>query len=131
MVLRGISPPIWCCLLVRSDSTVAELHDALDIAMGWTGTHLHRFVTHAKEYGVVRLGRLAFADDPDHAHVTAGAVERGRFATWLLSMTHNLAIDQSRRQRTRPPPIISTDALQGEGFPDPGTDIEAEAWVHE
>jgi hypothetical protein len=32
-VLRGISPLIWRRLLVRSDSTVAQLHQALQVAM--------------------------------------------------------------------------------------------------
>jgi hypothetical protein len=34
-VLRGISPLIWRRLLVRSDSTVAQLHEVLQIAFGW------------------------------------------------------------------------------------------------
>jgi hypothetical protein len=33
-VLRGISPLIWRRLLVRSDSTVAQLHQALQVAFG-------------------------------------------------------------------------------------------------
>ena len=34
VVLRGISPLIWRRLLVRSDSTVAELHEAIQVAFG-------------------------------------------------------------------------------------------------
>jgi hypothetical protein len=44
--LRGISPMIWRRLLVRSDTTIAALHHLLQIALGWTDTHLHRFVIH-------------------------------------------------------------------------------------
>ncbi len=51
VVLRGISPLIWRRLLVRGDSTIADLHHALQIAFGWTDTHLHRFVIHRKDYG--------------------------------------------------------------------------------
>ena len=58
-------------------------------------------------------------------------VERGRFATWLLSMTHHLAVDQVRRQRTRPRAAVSTDEVQVRGLPDPGTDIEEESWVRQ
>ncbi len=64
VVLRGISPLIWRRLLVRSDSTIADLHHVLQIAFGWTDTHLHRFVIHGKDYGIARLGGLSFADDP-------------------------------------------------------------------
>jgi hypothetical protein len=34
-VLRGISPLMWRRLVVRSDSTVAQLHEVLQIAFGW------------------------------------------------------------------------------------------------
>jgi Plasmid pRiA4b ORF-3-like protein len=40
--LCEISPLIWRRLLVRSDSTIADLHHTLQIAMGWDDAHLHR-----------------------------------------------------------------------------------------
>jgi hypothetical protein len=42
-VIRGISPMIWRRLLVRDDSTVAQLHEVLQIAFGWDDEHLNRF----------------------------------------------------------------------------------------
>ena len=62
--LREISPAIWRRLLVRSDSTIADLHYALQIAMGWTDFHLHRFIIHGKRYGIPRIYGISFADDP-------------------------------------------------------------------
>ena len=62
--LRKISPIIWRRLLVRSDSTVEDLHYTLQIAMGWTDSHLHRFRIHGKDYGVSQLGGFSFDDDP-------------------------------------------------------------------
>ena len=41
--LREITPLIWRRVLVRSDSTIADLHHILQIAMGWDDAHLHRF----------------------------------------------------------------------------------------
>jgi hypothetical protein len=38
-VIRGISPMIWRRLLVRDDSTVAQLHEVLQIAFGWDDEH--------------------------------------------------------------------------------------------
>jgi hypothetical protein len=40
--LCEISPLIWRRLLVRSDSTIADRHHPLPIAMGWDGVHWHR-----------------------------------------------------------------------------------------
>jgi len=62
--LREISPLIWRRLLVRSDSTIADLHYTLQIAMGWEGYHLHQFVIKGKRYGVPQPGGVWFVDDP-------------------------------------------------------------------
>jgi hypothetical protein len=62
--LRGISPMIWRRLLVRSDSTIEDLHYTLQIVMGWTDTHLNQFRIHGKDYGVAHLGGIAFTDAP-------------------------------------------------------------------
>ncbi len=63
VVLRGISPLIWRRLLVRSDSTVADLHSTLQTAFGWSDDHLNRFVIYGREYGVAHIGGVGFADD--------------------------------------------------------------------
>ena len=52
VVLLGISPMIWRRLLVCGDSTIADLHDILQIALGWTDTHLHQFRIQGKKYGM-------------------------------------------------------------------------------
>ncbi len=62
--ILGISPMIWRRIKVRSDSTIADLHYIIQIAMGWTDSHLHRFVIHGKDYGIAQIGGISFADDP-------------------------------------------------------------------
>jgi hypothetical protein len=42
--IRHISPMIWR-LPLRADSTLANLHDAIQIAFGWSDFHLRRFRT--------------------------------------------------------------------------------------
>lgn len=55
---------IWRRVKVRSDSTIADLHYIIQIAMGWTDTHLHRFIIHGKDYGIAQIGGMSFSDDP-------------------------------------------------------------------
>jgi hypothetical protein len=43
--LRGVKPQIWRRLLVASSASLDTLHDILQTAMGWSGGHLHQFVT--------------------------------------------------------------------------------------
>ena len=59
-----ISPMIWRRLLVRSDSTIADLHFMLQIAFGWSDEHLNRFQIHGQDYGVYHDGGLSFSADP-------------------------------------------------------------------
>src|SRR5437879_4306213 len=69
VVLRGVSPLIWRRLLVRSDSSIADLHATLQIALGWSDEHLNRFVIHGREYGVAHPGGLWFRNDPLDVHL--------------------------------------------------------------
>ena len=64
VALRGISPLIWRRLLVRADTSIADLHCILQLVLGWTNSHLHRFLIHGKEYGIADGGGMGFADDP-------------------------------------------------------------------
>lgn len=67
--IRRISPMIWRRLLVRSDSTIADLHCALQIAIDWSDLHLHRFHIHGQDYGISRIGGPGFSSDPRKVHL--------------------------------------------------------------
>ena len=49
--LNGIRPPIWRRLLVPGSISLKELHDVLQVAVGWTDSHLHQFVVRGTLYG--------------------------------------------------------------------------------
>jgi hypothetical protein len=63
ILLLQVNPPIWRRLHVRSDSSIATLHDLLQIGFNWSDFHLHRFVIRGKEYGVSRTGCTTFTTD--------------------------------------------------------------------
>lgn len=52
--IRQITPMIWRRPWVRSDSTLADLHYPIQIALGWTDIHLRRFHLRGKAYGIPR-----------------------------------------------------------------------------
>ena len=57
---------------------------------------------------------------------------RGTFITWLLSITHNLSIDEIRRRRRRPQKAESEEPEQVlAAVPDTGAgaDVEDEVWL--
>jgi hypothetical protein len=67
--IRRISPQIWRRLLVRSDTTIAQLHDILQIAFGWSDEHLNRFLIRGKPYGVWKPGGMGFDDNPNQVQL--------------------------------------------------------------
>ena len=76
IVLLGISPLIWRRLLVRSNSTIADLHHILQIAFNWSDDHLHRFLIHGKHFGIARAGGLTFRDNPQRLTLSSFAFRR-------------------------------------------------------
>ena len=104
--LQGISPMVWRRLLVRSDSTMADLHYTLQIAIGWSDAHLNRFHIHGKDFGVYHIGGMSFADDPEQVPLSAfGFRTRERFLyeydfrdAWLheVRIEKRLPIDPKR-----------------------------------
>lgn len=52
VTLNRAKPPIWRRLVISSDMDLEELHDVLQIAMGWTDSHLHEFIAGTARYGV-------------------------------------------------------------------------------
>lgn len=67
--LRGISPLIWRRLLLRSDQSIADLHYALQLAFGWSDSHLNRFRIHGKDFGVYHEGGPLFDDNADQTRL--------------------------------------------------------------
>jgi hypothetical protein len=51
VTLKEIKPPIWRRFQAPGSLTLAQLHDALQIIMGWTDSHLHRFIINGQEFG--------------------------------------------------------------------------------
>lgn len=51
VTLLGTRPPIWRQLLVPADLTLAQLHDVLQVAMGWQECHMHEFSAAGRHFG--------------------------------------------------------------------------------
>jgi Plasmid pRiA4b ORF-3-like protein/Phage integrase family len=62
--ILDIHPMIWRRIRVSSNSTIADLHYIIQIAIGWTDSHLHRFIINGEEYGVAQIGGISFTSNP-------------------------------------------------------------------
>ena len=95
VTLEGVEPAIWRLIEMGGSRTLAELHDAIQLAMGWTDSHLHvfehpdgrRWAAPAVEDGLA---------DGDEGAVTLAEVVSGGFLTYEYdlgdSWTHGLAV---------------------------------------
>jgi Plasmid pRiA4b ORF-3-like protein len=53
ITLRGSKPPIWRQIQVHSHTTLPQLHQIIQLAMGWHNCHLHQFIALGNYYGEV------------------------------------------------------------------------------
>src|SRR5437016_5637406 len=44
ITLKRSKPPIWRRVVLRADMSLDRLHTIIQIAMGWTNSHLHQFI---------------------------------------------------------------------------------------
>lgn len=51
--LDHIKPSIWRRVLVQDSMTLGELHHVIQVAMGWSDSHLHEFEISGVAYGVL------------------------------------------------------------------------------
>lgn len=78
--LLTVSPMISRRILVRSDSSIAELHMAIQCVMGWSNERLHKFTIRSISYGASRVHGISFIDDGDEVLLSDFAFrDRERF----------------------------------------------------
>jgi Plasmid pRiA4b ORF-3-like protein len=58
VTLKDSKPSIWRRIQVRSDATLGELHAIIQMAMGWSNSHMHHFI-------VGKSPNLLFIGAPD------------------------------------------------------------------
>ena len=62
---------VWRRLLLRSDQSIADLHFAIQFAMGWSDQHLNCFRIPCKNYGVAHIGGLGLSDHAGHVFLAS------------------------------------------------------------
>jgi len=112
VALRDVSPLVWRCVLVRSDTTIAQLHAVLQIAMGWEDVHLQQFRIHGKAYGVYHDGGMTFADDPHTVRLSDFRLRRGERFVYEYDMgdfwQHDVRLERVLPLDTRRRPPVCT-----------------------
>lgn len=65
VVLLGSEPPVWRRLHVPGEAKLDWLHAVLQVAIGWTNSHLHQFKVGDVCYSDTRHHSAEIEDDPE------------------------------------------------------------------
>jgi hypothetical protein len=98
VTLLHLSPPVWRRLAVPSDMPLGALHYVLQLAMGWTDSHLHHFRVGKTTYGDPEmLEELGDADEWD-ASLADVAPRRGSRLRYTYdygdNWEHDIVVEQ-------------------------------------
>lgn len=83
VTLDGSKPPIWRRILVPGNTTLYNLHDILQIVMGWENYHLHMFTIDGQIYGDPEddeYGDLGTKDETRYRLDRLGLREKSKFS---------------------------------------------------
>lgn len=70
VTLDGTDPPIWRRLLVPRNATLKRLSDVIQVSMGWTGIHMHRFKQDGREFGTMHPFVPLYLEDDSRFAIT-------------------------------------------------------------
>ncbi len=80
ITLRNSQPPIWRRVLVPGKFSLYQLHEVIQIAMGWMGGHLHQFHIDGDYYGIPHPDDWeSVIDERHHALSKIAQEEKRRF----------------------------------------------------
>jgi len=84
ITLLDINPPVWRRIVVPGNTTLAILHYIIQLAMGWTNSHLHQFIIDEQYYSDPEFQLdLEFDDIKDESSVRIGSILTGQSPGFL------------------------------------------------
>ena len=64
VTLEGVEPRIWRRLQVPGNASLGWLHGVIQVAMGWTNSHLHRFNVGTRQYSDLSFDLDEYEESP-------------------------------------------------------------------
>ncbi|MHA7685969.1 plasmid pRiA4b ORF-3 family protein [Cupriavidus sp. PET2-C1] len=121
--LSGLSPPVWRRVLVPEHLTLGQLHNVIQVVMGWADEHPHTFSIRGRRYGEAHEGVLQFSTAANELPLTAfrlreheGFVYVSDFNAWWR---HEIRVER-RRLRQHPgglPGAATSEKAEGRYAP--------------
>jgi Plasmid pRiA4b ORF-3-like protein len=111
ITLPGIDPPIWRRIQVPSAMLLCCLHDAIQVVMGWTDSHLHQFEKDGKNWGVTETVEFGELDLIDESRVPVAEVLQAEGDSMLYvydfgdNWRHEIVLENILPPETRTKPV--------------------------
>lgn len=106
--LRGLSPPVWRRVLIPEHTTLGQLHDVIQVLMGWTDEHLHQFTIRGWRYGEAHEGVLQFSTVANALELAAFGLREHEGFIYVYDFNawwrHDIRVER-RTLRQRPGPL--------------------------
>lgn len=98
VVLQYSKPPIWRRLLINPKITLFDLHKIIQLAMGWTNSHLHQFRIDNEYYSIPHKDDWQPVIDERKIRVAKIAPEEGKKFVYEYdfgdSWGHNIIVEK-------------------------------------
>ena len=65
LALKNVTPMVWRRIWISGTTSLAELHNIIQLSFGLDNEHLHLFHIYGKDYGISYLGGMSFDDNPN------------------------------------------------------------------
>jgi hypothetical protein len=85
VALHGVTPMIWRRLRVHGNTSLADLHHIIQIAMGWDDDYSHCFHIYGEDYGIYRPGGMEFTHNASQIFVDDFAFDAGDRFTYTYN----------------------------------------------
>lgn len=93
LVFRGVSPMIWRRFQVSGNTSLAQLHQLIQIAYDWDDDYLHQFHIYGKDYGLYREGGIMFSDNAHEVFIDDFEFDAGDKFTYEYNFFDHWVVD--------------------------------------
>lgn len=126
IALRGVSPMVWRRLRVPVNTSLAQLHQIIQITNQWDDDYLHQFHIYGKDYGISYVGGIAFADNARQVFLEDFGFDIGDKFTYEYNFFEHWIVDiriENIKEETSPSLVY---CIKGNGMPEVSKHDEVE-----
>lgn len=117
IALRRVSPMVWRRLQIPGNTSLADLHQIIQIVNGWENEYLHQFHIYGKDYGIAYEGGVMFSDNAYTIYMDFFEFDLGDKFTYEYNFFEHWLVDIRIEKIEESASQLSIYCLKGNGMP--------------